>query len=129
MERIIWCAIIIEDKRILLIKRSKNKGSIPNFWAFPWWWKENDETPEETTSREIKEELWVNLNIEKLYSDNTTEKAHFYNFLWTIKWDIVLQKEECDWYWWFTYMETTYLPMIDRVKQICARLFEEWLIE
>lgn len=129
MRKFVGSAIIIKDKRILLIKRSKNKGSIPNFWALPWGWKEWNETPKETTIREIKEELWLDLEVGKMYSDQVTEKAHFYNFLGTVEWQIILQEEECDWYAWLTYMEVTYLPVLDRVRWICSSLYEEGLID
>lgn len=129
MRKFVGSAIIIKDRRILLIKRSKNKGSIPNFWALPWGGKEWSETPKETTIREIKEELGLDLEIGKMYSDQVTEKAHFYNFLGTIEGQIVLQEEECDWYAWLTYMEVTYLPVLDRVRGICSSLYEEGLID
>ena len=128
MNIFIWSGIIIQENRVLLIKRSKNKGSIPNFWSLPWWKNEIWETSKETAIREVKEEVWLEFEIQSLYCDESTEKAHFYNYIWKASGKIILQEEECDWYWWFTYMEILYLPVLDRVKKLCTRLFEEWKI-
>ena len=127
--KIIWSWIIINDKRVLLIKRSKNKWWIPNIWVFPWWWAERNETPEETTIREVKEEVWLDFKIEKFWSEDENWKWHFYQFLWTYSGKVILQEEECDGYGWFTYIETKYLPMIERHIEILWNLYEEGLLE
>jgi ADP-ribose pyrophosphatase YjhB (NUDIX family) len=78
--------IIIESKRILLIKRSKDKRNFANFWAFPWWWQELNETPEETTIREVKEEVWLDFEIERLFSQKIEEERWlFVDYLWKAK--------------------------------------------
>jgi ADP-ribose pyrophosphatase YjhB (NUDIX family) len=128
----VWSWIIIQDKRILLIKRNKNKKTLADFWALPWWWQEWDETPEETTIREVKEEVWLNFEIESLFCESPNEEVqelHHYNYIWKAVWKIVLQEEECDWYWWFNYEETKYLPIVDRMKEIIKKLFNENLID
>lgn len=127
--KIIWSWIIIQDKRVLLIKRSKNKFKYPNFWAFPWGRLEEWETPKETAIREIKEEVWLDFQIEKLHDDSIIWETHFYNFLWTWVWNVVLQTEECDWYWWFTYDETKYLPSWERIIDLIEMIYSEKLIE
>ena len=127
--KIIWSWIIIKEKRVLLIKRSKNKLRYTNMWAFPWWRLEEWETPKQTAIREIKEEVWLNFEIEKLHSDNIIWEAHFYDFLWTATWNAILQEEECDWYWWFTYAETKYLPMWERIEELIEIIYVEKLID
>jgi ADP-ribose pyrophosphatase YjhB (NUDIX family) len=124
----VWSWIIIQDERILLIKRSKNKKSLAGFWALPWWRQEENETPEETTIREVKEEVWLEFEALKLFTENTTEEIHYYDFLWNWTWEIVLQVEECDWYWWFSFEETRYLPIVDRMRGVIEELANENLI-
>ncbi len=54
---------IIEDKEILLIRRSKNLKNHPGEIAFPGGVIENDEDPVETAIREIYEEISIKRNI------------------------------------------------------------------
>lgn len=121
--------IIINEKRVLLIKRSKNKGSVPNMWIFPGGWHEDWETFEQTAIREVKEEVWLQFNLEKLYSNDTNERGQYYQYIGTWDWKVSLQESECDWYWWFTYIEAQYLPLIIKHKEILSKLYEEWIIE
>lgn len=54
-------ALLIKDKenKLLFVKRSKNKKTLPNIWAFPSGTKEEGETIKETAVREAYEELGV----------------------------------------------------------------------
>jgi 8-oxo-dGTP pyrophosphatase MutT (NUDIX family) len=124
----VWCWIIIRDKRILLIKRSKNRKFLADFWGLPWWRQEWNEIPEETTIREVKEEVWLKFEILRLFTKNIIEKVHYHDFLWNWTWKIVLQTEECDWYWWFTFEEAKYLPIVARVRDITEKLVSKNLI-
>jgi len=54
-------AIIIKDKKILMEQRRANKTVYPNFLMCPSGHLENNESPKETITRELREEL--NLNI------------------------------------------------------------------
>ena len=128
MKKTVWTWIMIQDWRVLLIKRSKNKQSSPDIWTFPWWRWEEYETPEETVIREVKEEVWLTFKIEKLYKQDENERTKYYDFLWKWNWKISLQMEECDWYGWFFSKETEYLPMNERIKHSIKKLFDENLI-
>jgi 8-oxo-dGTP diphosphatase len=123
----VWVWIIIQKQRVLLIKRGENLPN-PNFWAFPWWRQDDLETPEETTIREVKEEVWLDFEIEKLYDYEETEKARYYDYLWNWTWKISLEVEECDWYGWFTFEETKYLPIREKMKRTIEKLSKEGLI-
>src|SRR3989344_279802 len=60
-------AILIKDqKKFLFIKRSKNKKTLPNIWAFPSGTKEDGESVEATAIREAFEELDVLITSKKL---------------------------------------------------------------
>ena len=47
--------VIIENEKVLLNKEQKDYGITR--WLFPGGKKENNETPEETCTREVKEEI------------------------------------------------------------------------
>ena len=124
----IWTWIIIENKRILLIKRKYNKKSNPNFWAFPWWRNESNETMEETAIREVKEEVWLNFIPTKLFEYNKNDTIHFHRYLWKYSGNIKIQDEECDWYWWFTYDETNKILISENMKNLLYELHKHKLI-
>lgn len=70
MRTIAGDAIIIEDGRILLIKRGTEPGK--GMWAVPGGRIEEDETIEQCAIRECKEEAGIDIRIVKLvgiYSD------------------------------------------------------------
>lgn len=69
-------ALVIRDKdnRILFIKRSMNKKSLPGIWAFPSGTVEENESIKETTLREAKEELGINIEFEKIISIKNLEE-------------------------------------------------------
>jgi len=64
--------VIIEDNKVLLDKEQKS-DHITN-WLFPGGKKEDDETPEETCIREVKEELDIEIEIVKQLSTIEREK-------------------------------------------------------
>ncbi len=119
--------IIIKEKRILLIKRSKNKPTkiYPNYWSFPWWKLEKDEALEKCVIREVKEETWLIFFNQKLFSEIIIEDTHLFIFIWESSWKIQIQEEECDGYAWYTYEETKKLLTIERLKKIFEKLNEE----
>ena len=120
-----WSWIIIENKRILLIKRKFNKKNNPNYWSFPGWWNEDNDSMEETTIREVREEVWLKFSQLELFVENKNEKCHFFRYIWKWEGTIVLQEEECDWYWWFTYEEAKKLLISDKVVELVDKLREE----
>ncbi len=127
--RKIWSWILIdENKRVLLIKRIYTKNSNPNHWAFPWWWNEKNETMEETTIREVKEEVWLDFIPTKLFLENINIKKHMFRYLWDFSWKIIIQEEECDWYWWFNYEEVKKLLISENMNNLIEKLHKKNLI-
>ncbi|HAT03254.1 MAG TPA: hypothetical protein DCS29_00545 [Candidatus Magasanikbacteria bacterium] len=53
--------VIIENEKVLLNKEQKDYGITR--WLFPGGKKENNETPEETCTREVKEEMGIDIEI------------------------------------------------------------------
>lgn len=66
----VTCAIIINDKKILVTQRSE-KMSLPLKWEFPGGKVEKNETPEKCIIREIKEELNLEIEIENKLESKT----------------------------------------------------------
>ncbi len=59
----VTCAIIVKNNKILAAKRSLDMLH-PGFWEFPGGKIEDKEKPEETITREIKEELNCDIEIQ-----------------------------------------------------------------
>ena len=59
--KIICLGIIVKNSKVLLFKRSENDDWCPNKFAYVGGTGEQNETPEETLKREIKEEIGVEL--------------------------------------------------------------------
>ena len=57
--------ILRNEELFLFVQRSATKKSLPNIWAFPSGTVEEGESASETIVREAKEELSVDVNIEK----------------------------------------------------------------
>jgi 8-oxo-dGTP diphosphatase len=72
----VTCAIILKDKKILVVQRSENM-KLPLKWEFPGGKMENGENEENCIKREIREEL--NIEIE-LISQLTPIHFDYSNF-------------------------------------------------
>lgn len=114
--------------RILLIKRKYDKKEFPNYWSLPGWRVENWEQIESSVIREVKEETWLDFEIQQLYLQQESEYNYFYRFLWSFTGSIIIQEEECDWFGWFTYEETHKLLIYSNIKNIINSLNSEKLI-
>jgi len=72
-------AIIIGDKnKILFIKRSMKKKTLPGAWSFPSGTIEDDETSYDTLIREGKEELGIILKPEKILAEKELPEFSVY---------------------------------------------------
>jgi 8-oxo-dGTP pyrophosphatase MutT (NUDIX family) len=137
MKEIHICSWIITDdhKRVLLIKRGLLVKSNPNYWAFPSWKQDPNELLEETVVREVLEEVWLVFTINELYietnlivePENTIK--YFHRYTGVVIWEINIQSEECDWYWWFTYSEAKSLPMKQDMTDVIDKLFSDKYIK
>jgi 8-oxo-dGTP diphosphatase len=63
------CALIIENRKILITQRSE-KMNLPLKWEFPGGKLEVNESYEEGLKREIKEELNLNISVKKRLDDS-----------------------------------------------------------
>ena len=72
-------AIIQKENKILATKRGY--GEFINMWEFPGGKIEPGETKEEALIREIKEELNIEINVEKFAIDIEYQYPNFYLFM------------------------------------------------
>lgn len=57
-------AIIVHDQdKVLFVKRSEHKTTLPNIWAFPSGTREDKESVQDTVLREAMEELGVKVKV------------------------------------------------------------------
>ena len=73
--RIIVHGLIKDDDKYLIIKRSVNETSYPEFWDIPGGLAELKELPKEALIREIKEEIGLNaLPIKIIHEDSNIDE-------------------------------------------------------
>lgn len=72
-------AIIQKENKILATKRGY--GEFINMWEFPGGKIESGETKEQTLVREIKEELNIEINVDKFAIDIEYQYPNFYLFM------------------------------------------------
>ena len=120
--------ILIENKKILLIKRWTWVELCPWMWFVPWWKWEENETPEDTIIREIKEE--INLSFEPIECFQNIEDCGYdvYKFILKYSWNIVIQESEIEDYWWFKYLEAKSLSLAFDMDQVLDDLNRAWVI-
>ena len=68
-------AVIVSDERVLAAKRGPG-GNLPNMWEFPGGKIENGESPQDALSREIGEELLVEISV----GEEIVSTTHHYEF-------------------------------------------------
>ena len=91
-------AVIVKDNKYFIAKRNKDKH-LGGYFEFPGGKQDEDETLEQTVIREIKEELNVDITVdrklgEEHYSDEKINVHLHYFFCTIIKGDIVLKEHE-----------------------------------
>lgn len=108
----IW--IINDKEEILIQQRSSNRTMFPNMWANTGGASLKGETSLETVTRELKEELNVNVNIENLTFISSYIRKKDYVDVWLLNQiielkDLKLQVEEVQDVKWAT---------IDEIEQL-----------
>ena len=91
-------AVIVKDNKYFIAKRNKDKH-LGGYFEFPGGKQDDNETLEQTVIREIKEELNVDITVdrklgEEHYSDEKINVHLHYFFCTIIKGDIVLKEHE-----------------------------------
>jgi len=120
--------ILLKDEKILLIKRSYYTKIYPDFWACPGGRAENNETPERTVIREVKEEVNLDFSPTKLFTTATWQDRDLYRYLGKWHGEIKIQEEEISDYGWFTYLETKKLALAFDYKKVIQLLHKNKLL-
>ena len=121
-------AIIIENKKILLLKRSTYTDKFPLCWTIPGGREEKGETSEEIVIREVFEETNLIFKLTKLYDHGFFEDREYHRFLGEFSGEIKISDESLDW-GRFSYEDSKKLDMAFNYDKIIERLYEEKLIE
>jgi len=120
--------IILNDKKILLVKRSINTKLFPQCWGCPSGLANENETAENTVLREVEEEINFDFKPTKLFSIGKYNDRELYGFLGEWKGEVKIQKDELlDWNW-FSYEDTIKLILAFDYMEIIEELHKERLI-
>lgn len=96
-------AVVIQDNKLLLVKRGINP--FKGFWDVPGGFSEPTEHPEETTLRELKEELGVEGSIVKLFGVYSPIPYDYQGYT----------QHNCDLYYLVTLKSNDFVPGDDAV--------------
>ena len=121
-------AIILKDKKILLIKRSDYTKTFPKTWACPGGRGEHGETPGQAVVRELKEEVNIDFKPIRLFKKGKYEDRELFRFLGEWSGNIKIQEEEITEYNWFSYEEAINLKLGFDYKEVIQMLHKEHLI-
>ncbi len=143
MKKVVRTFLKNKEWKFLFVKH-KNR----DYWSLPWWHIEWNEDIYKAIKREIKEELWLKINIlwnriwldienlKELATPVAAYKIEFKNhkckkvkkleyiFLSEIKsWEIVIQEDEIDDYSFFSFdeilkLDNTFLQVKEIIKKI-----------
>ncbi len=100
------CIVQNADDALLLVKRSAHRDFNPNLWGFPGGHIEDNESPQETAWRELREEIGENHQVElqrcagpfrdRHYGGRI--EAHLFLYRW-LGGTITLDAEHTDYAW------------------------------
>jgi mutator protein MutT len=121
-------AIIIKDKKILLIKRTNYTKMFPEHWACPGGRANEGETPEQNVIREVKEETNLEFEPKELIKKGQYQDRELFRFNGTWSGDIKIQEEEiADWSW-FSYNDAIKLELAFDYREVIDTLHEKKLL-
>jgi dATP pyrophosphohydrolase len=119
-------AVINRDKKILLLKRGPTAPWNPNNYCFPGGTVEEDETLEETASRELIEETGINFHKDHLEKIKVTYPSGYNKIIFIARIDdaeVKLNYEHTH-YAWVNSSESSRYPMVDGLRVTINYLME-----
>ena len=121
--------VIVNQQKVLLIQRSEKEDSEPNKWCFPNETMEDNETPEETVIRGVKEELNLNFQIHKFLFEHYFDDHITYVFIGDVEGELNPEVDEVNDYRWFSYKEPQLLKFAYSYNEVIDKLFKLKLIK
>jgi len=120
--------IILQNKKILLLKRSNYTKNYPKHWGCPGGRAEEGETAEQNVIREVKEECNLDFTPTSILKKGVWQDRYYYRFLgnWTGK--IKIQELEVLDYNWFSYKEAIKLKLSFDYKEVIELLYKNKLL-
>lgn len=127
-------AAIIEERKILLLKRSSSASLYPDHWTFPSGGiEETDASARETVIREVREETGIDFApTEKLgFYESVVDGKRYFALVHLGVWsgNIQLQPEEIQEYRFCTSNEALSLPLAFAYKDVIQDLFTKGFID
>lgn len=125
----VTAAIVIERGELVLITQRREGGANALKWEFPGGKLETDESPEECLSREIREELCIEIDVGEIF--------HAVNFQYPHG-SVLLMAYLCNWkggslslrehrdYKWVYWEEILSHELADADRVIARKLVEKW---
>jgi len=104
-------AIILQNNKILLLKRSNYTKNYPLHWGCPGGRAEPGETAEENVIREVKEECGLDFEPREILKRGVWKDREFYRFLGVWSGEISVQEEEVLDYEWYSYESALLLDL------------------
>ncbi|UMB60449.1 NUDIX domain-containing protein [Lutibacter sp. A80] len=120
--------IILDNKKILLLKRSNYTERYPGFWGCPGGRTEKGETAVQNVIREVKEECNLDFTPTKIIKTGVWQGKKYYRFLGNWTGEIKIQEEEVADYNWFSFSEAANLKLSFDYKEIIEILHQQKLL-
>ena len=114
--------IIIQNNKILLLKRTDYNNRFSGYWGCPGGRAEHNETAEENVIREVKEECNLDFKPTSIIKTGIWEEKKYYRFLGEWTGSIKIQKEEVADFGWFDLYEAKNLKLAFDYLEIIALL-------
>ena len=122
-------AVILQDRKILLIRRKPTKKYFPNCWTCPGGKLEGTESLAETVKREVKEETGLSFQPTQtfrfydFFHDDIQNIGHA--FLGTHAGTINERSDESEGFEWFSYAEAKELSLAHYIGLLIEDLHRE----
>ena len=114
--------IIIQNNKILLLKRTDYNNRFSGYWGCPGGRAEHNETAQENVIREVKEECNLDFKPTSIIKTGIWEEKKYYRFLGEWTGSIKIQKEEVADFGWFDLYEAKNLKLAFDYLEIIALL-------
>jgi len=132
--KIAGSAAVIQDNKVLLLKRATDSALFPDHWTFPSGSVEDSDLSIECASvREVKEETGLDF-VSKwklgFYESHAGGKRHFaLVHVGEVTGEIMLQETEVQSHGWFTYTEAKELPLAFAYAEVLNDLHKKGLLK